>query len=399
VRRAKKLDVADIFRRVLPKISSLNLSKDKLRVCRAIVNCRTAVLGGHLNQCSSCGFEEQSYNSCWNRHCPKCQGGQAFQWTEKRAAELLPVPYFHLVFTIAHELSELCYANKKIMYDILFRASSDTLLEVTKNNLGLKPGFFGVLHSWNQELGFHPHVHYAVPGGGLDDAGIWRPFSANGKFFLPVRILSRVFRGKFIAALKSAYHSNKLFISAKLSHLRNPQDFEHLISRAASRDWVVYAKRPFAGPDVVLKYLSSYTHRVAISNRRLKKINNTTVSFTARNNSSPGKKRLITLSHETFVRRFLRHVLPKSFRRIRYFGFMSLGQKKNALNHIWSQIGTVQLPSSPKQTPNTCPACNSNTLRSIKLYYPHSSAHHGGEQPILTSYKQPLCLSPPFFVH
>lgn len=181
----RKLEVADIFRKLEPRISEIHISPDKYRVFRAIVSCRTAALGGHVSRCGSCGHEEQSYNSCWNRHCPKCQGGAAFQWTESRSAELLPVPYFHVVFTLPHEFQALCYANKRIFYELLYKASSATLKEVSLNNLGLKIGCFGVLHSWNQELEYHPHLHYVVPGGGLDSNGRWQAFSRNNVHRLP----------------------------------------------------------------------------------------------------------------------------------------------------------------------------------------------------------------------
>lgn len=390
------LEVADIFRRIQPKISELFLSADKYRVFRAIVACRTAELGGHLNRCGRCGYEEQSYNSCWNRHCPKCRGGEAFAWVAERAEELLPVSYFHVVFTIPQELRTLCYANKRICYEIFYKASSATLLEVSQNNLGLTPGFFGVLHTWNQELNYHPHLHYVISGGGINSTGKWQSFSRNGKFFLPVRILSRVFRGKFISMLKRCYHRKALYLKGALSHLENPREFEHLLSRAAAHEWVVYAKRPFAGPEVVLKYLASYTHRVGISNRRLRQLDDNSLVFSARHPTRKGKKRLVTISPKLFVQRFLLHVLPKGFRRIRYFGFLAASNKGTLLAEIRAQLA-MPMQLKPKESPpQACPRCKSGVLHLVELFNPHRKPrkHWFPPFPISTT-RDTLCLSPP----
>lgn len=391
-----KIEVADIFRKIQSKLGAQCLSAEKYRVFRSIVACRTAELGGHISRCSGCGHEEQSYNSCWNRHCPKCRGGEAFAWTAARAEELLPVSYFHVVFTIPQELRALCYANKRIFYEILYKASSATLQEVSQNNLGLQPGFFGVLHTWNQELLYHPHLHYVVPGGGIDSTGTWRNFSAKGKFFLPVRILGRVYRGKFIALLKEAYHKRQLYLKNHLSHLANPREFEHLISRAASKDWVVYAKRPFAGPQRVLKYLASYTHRVGISNKRLRALDDATVTFSARDPTRRGKKRLVTLKHISFVQRFMLHVLTKGFRRIRYFGFLASPNKQTHLAKIRLQLAAPAVVAPPQPSPQTCPRCKAGELRLFTLYNPHRQPKKHWF-PSLPALKMPraLGLSPP----
>lgn len=399
MREKNNLEIAEVFRRLEPRIKDLRLSRDQYRIFRSIVSCRTSVLGGHINLCDRCGYKEQSYNSCWNRHCPKCQGGAAFSWVNERSAELLPVPYFHLVFTLPHELNELCYTNKRLMYELLFRASSETLLTVSKKNLGLSVGFFGVLHSWNQELRYHPHLHYLVPGGGIDSSGVWQALPNAAKFFLPVRILSRVFRGKFIAHLKEAYSQRKLFFGNKQSHLNNPQDFEHLISRSASYDWVVYAKRPFATPEVVVKYLAGYTHRVGIANKRLRSIDDSTVSFSARDKTRPEKKKIVRLKHETFLRRFMLHALPKNFRRIRYFGFLTPKQKKSALATIRSQLDAQPPKTTSTLTPKACPECNTGSLIPTYVRKPHSSSPTTDTFRAFNGLSQPLCLSPPVSVN
>lgn len=366
---------------------------------QAIVRCRTSALGGHVTQCRECGHREQSYNSCWNRHCPKCQGGAAFSWASNRMQELLPVPYYHVVFTLPSELRELCYYNKRVMYEILYASSSRTLLDVARNNEGLQLGFLSVLHSWNQELGYHPHIHYIVPGGGLTPDGSWRNLSRGAKFLLPVRVLSKVFCGKFIEALKAAYAGGKLYLEGRLSHLKNPRAFEHLMSKAASKPWVVYAKRPFAGPEVVLKYLAHYTHRVAISNRRLRAVDATTVSFAARDRHRKHKKRIVTLSHSAFVQRFLQHTLPKGFRRIRYFGFLANSDKRERLSLIRQQLGASSnnalIPNQepPKLEP-TCANCGSKGLVLLHVYYNPHRGSRGTTNPCL---KKPhlACFSPP----
>lgn len=357
-----------------------------------MTSCRTAVLGGHLLRCSACDYCEQAYNSCWNRHCPKCQGGAAFAWSAARAAELLPVPYFHLVFTQPHELNELCYANKAVCYDILFRASSETLLDVSRNNLSLHLGFFGVLHTWNQELLYHPHLHYVVPGGGLNNAGHWSRLPQGSKFLLPVRILSRVFRGKYIAYLKEAYGAGCLYLRGNIEYLNDPRAFEELLSRACMHEWNVYAKRPFAGPEVVVKYLSSYTHRVGISNSRLRELTADTVSFSARDRERPGKKRCITISQHTFVCRFLQHILPKGFRRIRYFGFMCPAQKAAALVAIRADLKTL-LPPCLEVPLARCPSCQKANLRLVELYNPHRIPRRHWFPSLPASPTR--CLSPP----
>ena len=386
-------EVADVFRAVVPQLSELNLYNNHKKIFQAIINCRTAKLGAHKKPCnnSECTYEEISYNSCLNRHCPKCKGGEAFSWVNERMNELLPVPYFHVVFTLPSELRELTFANKKLLYNLLFQSSAETLTEISRNNLSIDPGFFGVLHTWNQELMYHPHVHYLVPGGGVcSETNHWKAAPGGSKFFLPVRILSKVFRGKFIHGLKLLYRNKKLFIPEKLSHLNNPQDFERLISRSAKSNWVVYAKRPFASPQVVVKYLASYTHRVGISNSRLSSVTDTAVTFLARDKNNPGKRKPVTLANRIFVRRFLQHSLPKGFRRIRYFGWLSVHQRASKLAELRAQLGApVPAPLPPL---NLCPKCGVGTLSAIGARKPHRNYL---ESSIYYPETDALCLGPP----
>lgn len=308
--------------------------------------------------------------------------------------ELLPVAYYHVVFTLPSELRELCFHNKRIFYELLYTSSSRTLLDVAQNNEGVQLGFLGVLHSWNQELGYHPHIHYIVAGGGLTKDSRWRYLSRGNRFLLPVRVLSQVFRGKAIEMLKKLYAEGELYLGGKLSYLKDPRAFEKLLNQAAKKPWAVYAKRPFAGPEVVLKYLAHYTHRVAISNRRLRAITTTTVSFVARDREHKHKKRLVTLPHALFMRRFLQHTLPKGFRRIRYFGFLANSDKTARLARLRAQLKVAPLspPEQPQLEPS-CIKCGSNTLVRLELHYnPHSNNQEGRTHPKSVRIS---CLSPP----
>jgi Putative transposase/Transposase zinc-binding domain len=292
-------------------------------VLKALAACRTAQLGGHVEACRACGHCRQSYNSCRNRHCPKCQGAARAAWLDERQAELLPVPYFHVVFTLPALLAPLALQNKKVVYDLLFAATAETLQEVAADprHLGAQIGFLAVLHTWGQNLQHHPHLHCVVPGGGLaEDASAWVP--CRKKFFLPIRVLSRVFRGKFLAGLRQAFADGRLPCHGRLADLNHAAAFAELISRCYRTDWVVYAKPPFGGPEQVLKYLARYTHRVAISNHRLVSLDEGKVTFRWKNYAQGGRSQLMTLSATEFIRRFLQHVLPRGFVRIRHYGFL-----------------------------------------------------------------------------
>jgi hypothetical protein len=328
------LEVADIIRVAGDSFIEKNqahLAWPQLKVLRAIRNCRTAALGGHLDRCSRCGHQAISYNSCRNRHCPKCQTNAREQWLAKRTEDLLEVPYFHVVFTLPHDLSALALQNKKAFYDLLFRASAEALIEVSADpkHLGAQIGFLSVLHTWGQNLQHHPHVHCVIPAGGIaPDRSYWVHPPAG--FFLPVRVLSKVFRGKFVAGLKRLFRKHELSFHGSLGSLADPKSFHRFLRQLFRHDWVVYAKRPFGGPEHVLQYLARYTHRVAISNHRLIGFKDGKVTFRWKDYARGNKKRTMTVSAGEFLRRFLLHVLPRGFVRIRHFGFLT-NRKRAAL--------------------------------------------------------------------
>jgi Putative transposase/Transposase zinc-binding domain len=347
-----------------------------LKVLQAIEHCRTAALGGHRDQCTRCGHSAISYNSCRNRHCPKCQGNARHRWLEARRQELLPTPYVHVVFTLPRELAPLALQNKKLVYDLLFRTSAETLLEVARDprHIGCEIGFFSVLHTWNQKLQHHPHVHCVLPAGGLSaDHSRW--IQSRRSFFLPVKVLSRVFRGKFVQALKGAFCEGKLGFHGTLKLLAQPKIFSAWLRQLFRNDWVVYSKRPFGGPEHVLHYLGAYTHRVAISNHRLVVLADGKVTFRWRDSAHKNKKRLITMPVEEFLRRFLLHLLPRGFVRIRNFGFLA-NRHRAMLLPLCSQLlnSAQQSSSSTPPSPNdagtlsfwTCPLCG-GPMRVIEM--------------------------------
>ena len=295
-----------------------------LRVLFAIEHCRTAALGGHLDRCRQCGHEATSFNSCRSRHCPKCQTNARNQWLADRDKELLPVKYVHVVFTIPHELAWLALQNKKILYDLLFRASAATLLEIAADpkHLGAEIGFLSVLHTWGQNLQIHPHIHCVIPCGGLSsDHQRW--IHPRYPFFLPVKVLSRVFRGKFMDGLKRAFGAGELLFPGRMKMLAERKAFHAFLRPLFRKDWVVYAKRPFGGPEHVLHYLARYTHRVAISNHRIVNFADGKVTFRWKDYAHKSKQRLMTVTAEEFLRRFLLHTLPRGFVRIRFCGFLA----------------------------------------------------------------------------
>src|SRR5271156_3291302 len=321
------LEVADLVRaagQAFIERSRKWITWKHIKVLLAIVRCRTAVLGGHLDECTRCGHRVISFNSCRNRHCPKCQTGARERWLEKRRRELLPTPYVHVVFTLPRHLAPLALQNKKLVYDLLFRTSAETLLEVARDpqHLGAEIGFFSVLHTWSQKLELHPHVHCVVPAGGLS-ADRTRWVKSRDDFFLPVKVLSRVFRGKFHEALKRAFQNGQLNFHGDLKLLAQPKTFAAWLRPLFRKDWVVYSKRPFGGPEHVLRYLGRYTHRVAISNHRLVWFADGKVTFRWRDSAHKNEQKLLTLSLDEFLRRFLLHLLPKGFVRIRNFGFLA----------------------------------------------------------------------------
>lgn len=309
-----------------------------LRVLFAIEHCRTAALGGHLDRCRQCAHEAISFNSCRSRHCPKCQTNARNQWLADRDKELLPVSYVHVVFTVPHELAWLALQNKKVVYDLLFRSSAATLLEIAADpkHLGAEIGFLSVLHTWGQNLQIHPHIHCVIPSGGLSsDHQRW--IHPRYPFFLPVKVLSRVFRGKFIAGLKRAFHTGELQFPGRMKILAERKAFHAFLRPLFRKHWVVYAKRPFGGPEHVLQYLARYTHRVAISNHRIVNFADGKVTFRWKDYAHKSKQRLMTVSAEEFLRRFLLHTLPRGFVRIRFCGFLA-NRRRGALLPICRQL-------------------------------------------------------------
>jgi Putative transposase/Transposase zinc-binding domain len=301
-----------------------SLTYPQVKVLNAITRCRTAALGGHRDQCDRCGHQTISYNSCRNRHCPKCQTNARNKWLRSRQQELLPITYYHVVFSVPHQLVPLMWQNKRTLFALLFEASAATLLEAAADpqRLGAHIGFLSVLHTWGQTLQPHPHVHCVVPGGGLSpEHDRW--IHSQQRFFLPVRVLSRVFRGKFVAGLKQLFHKHQLQFFGACQQLAEAKAFRVFLRTLFRDDWVVYAKSPFGGPEHVLHYLARYTHRVAISNHRLLNVTDYDVTFRWKDYAHHSKSRAMTLPHEEFLRRFFQHVLPSGFPRIRYFGFFA----------------------------------------------------------------------------
>jgi hypothetical protein len=327
-----KLEVADVFRRLDPSFVA-SLPAVQRRVVQDILACRTAALGGHVERCDQCGYCQIAYDSCRNRHCPKCQAAARAEWMEARAEELLPVSYFHVVFTLPEQLSLLALQNKRVIYNLLFRAASETLLEIAADpkHLGAKIGFFAVLHTWGQTLGIHPHLHCVIPGGGLSaDNSQW--IACRPGFFLPVKVLSRLFRGKFIAYLCKTRDQGQLTYAGQLSSLAEVEGFGCLLRELRQVEWIVYAKPPFGGPEQVLKYLARYTHRVAISNGRLLELRDNEVTFSYKDYAAGNVTKTMTLDISEFARRFLLHVLPRGFVRIRYYGFLANGCRAKKLD-------------------------------------------------------------------
>ena len=328
-------EVADIIRRYGARFIETHrawLTAQHLRVLRAIERCRTAALGGHLDRCAACGHRAISFNSCRTRHCPKCLTHARNQWLAARQDELLPVGYHHVVFTLPHELSWLALQNKRVVYRLLFQASAATLLQVAADpqHLGAAIGFLTVLHTWGQNLLHHPHVHCVIPVGGLSpDRAQW--VHPRYPFFLPVKVLSRVFRGKFVAGLKDACRRGRLVLPGELQPLANDQAFRAFLRPLFRQDWIVYAKPPFGGPEHVLHYLARYTHRVAISNHRLVNVTDEGVTFRWKDYAHGGQQRTMTVSADEFLRRLCLHVLPRGFVRIRFYGFLAARRRTHDL--------------------------------------------------------------------
>ena len=351
----KKLrwELADIFRLHGEDYRrSHALPPSHLKVMRAIELCRTAALGGHVEQCDACGFERHSYNSCRNRHCPKCQALAKARWLEARVAELLPVAYFHNVFTLPHEINLIARYNKKVVFNMLFKAVTETLQEFAADpkHLGGKIGFTVILHTWDQKLMDHLHLHCVIPAGVLSPDGS-RWIHARKNFLFPVKALGIMFRGKFICFLKQAIADGKLIFPDKMAFSGAKEEFSRLIDELYRKNWVVYSKAPFAGPKKVLDYLGRYTHRVAISNYRILAVENGSVTFSYRDSRDDNKRKVMTLEAGEFIRRFLLHTLPASFMRIRHFGFLANRAKQRDLPRCRELL---QLPTEPPELPEPC---------------------------------------------
>ncbi|MBZ9954828.1 MULTISPECIES: IS91 family transposase [unclassified Mesorhizobium] len=331
------IEVADIFRAAGPVYRAAHaghLSLAQLKVMSAIEYCRTAALGGHVEACEDCGQWRVAYNSCRNRHCPKCQGATARTWLAEREADLLPVGYFHVVFTLPAEVADIAFHNKAAVYDLLFKAASETMLTIAADpkHLGARIGITAVLHTWGSAMTHHPHVHMIVPGGGISPDGS-RWISSRPAFLLPVRVLGKLFRRLFLSRLVALHDAGRLTFFGSMAHLSVRQAFVRHLSPVRKKRWVVYAKAPFAGPEAVLAYLSRYTHRVAISNRRLIRFDEDGVTFRYKDYRRDGadRQQVMTLATDEFIRRFLLHILPRGFHRIRHYGLLAGSARKTSL--------------------------------------------------------------------
>jgi hypothetical protein len=393
-----KLEVADIFRRhgqAWRQANAGHVSLGQLKVMSAIENCRTAALGGHVARCENakCGHTQIAYNSCRNRHCPKCQGAAAREWLAEREAELLPVPYFHVVFSLPAQIADIAYHNKAVIYDILFKASAETLITIAADpkHLGARIGVLSVLHTWGSALTHHPHVHMIVPGGGISlDGKRW--IACRPGFFLPVRVLSRLFRRLVLEKLAAAHGAGALKFFGKHAALSNAPTFAAYLAPLRNSEWVVYSKRPFGGPAEVLRYLARYTHRVAISNRRLLALNDKGVTFKWKDYRLEGPERygVMTLDTHEFIRRFLMHVLPQGFHRIRYYGLLTSPTRANNIARIRALLAVPLIPvdaikaanakastsaQEPKAHEHPCPCCGS-LMRIIETFLRGQQPRH-----------------------
>jgi hypothetical protein len=352
------LEVADIVRahgNEFRQAHAASLSARQKRVLRSIELCRTAALGGHLERCDQCGHERNAYNSCADRHCPKCQSLARAKWLEKRQAELLPCEYFHVVFTLPEPLAKLSLQNKRQMYTLLFRATAETLQTIAADpkHLGAQIGFFCILHTWGQTLTAHPHLHCVVPGGGIAlDGRRW--IACRPGFFLPVRVLSRRFRKLYLRCLEQAYAAGKLQFHGDLEQLTDAKEFARYLAALAEIEWVVYAKPPFGGPERVLNYLGRYTHRIAISNNRLIELKDGKVTFAYKDYKHGQRQKVMTLSADEFLRRFLMHVLPDGFQRIRHYGLLGNRNRAENLARCRELLGVPAPTTEPQQDYREC---------------------------------------------
>ena len=369
-----KLEIADIFNKYDHLLGALPNQHHK--VIQAIKNCRTKVLGGHKLKCNSCDYKRYEYNSCRNRHCPKCQFMSQAKWIEKRKEDLLPCPYFHVVFTLPAELRGLILRNKRVSYDILFKAASQSLKEAaaSSNQLSLEIGCIGVLHTWAQNLIDHPHIHFIVPGGGLNkEKNKW--IACDQNYLMPVKVLSKIFKAKILEYFEESFHDDKLKFMGEIDYLSHYPNFKELLINCASKSFNVDVRKPFAGPGQVIGYLGQYTHRIAISNYRLMKIEDDKVFFKVRDNDNPGESKVTSVHVKEFMRRFLLHVLPKAYVRIRHFGLLGNRYKKvkiglirklkNIKEVVKAVVDETWQEAIKRLTgidPDRCPQCSSSSL-------------------------------------
>ena len=365
----EQIEIAEIFRRYGAQVRAQNgITKEQFKVMSSICECRTADCGFHIDRCGNCDHQDSQYNSCRNRHCPKCQSISRRKWVNDRLEKLLPVSYYHAVFTLPRVFELIIRYNKRTIYNLLLSSSSDTLLSFGKDPkwLGGEIGFFGILHTWGQTLWAHPHVHYIVPGGALSAGDEWIEPKYSSKFLFPVRALSKVFRGKFIEGLKAKYYSGDIVLPPELSDLKRPDLFEIWIDAAVSTDWVVYCKPPFGDAEQVVRYIGRYTHRVAISNSRVVGVKKHRVYFRYKQYSqSRIKWDVMSLSCQEFIRRFLFHVLPKGFHKIRHYGYLANGRASRMVAKIRNLLNSV--PESIKEVTGDdlamlCPKCGRGYL-------------------------------------
>jgi hypothetical protein len=392
-----KLEVADIFRdhgTAWRAANAGHVSLDQLKVMSAIERCRTAALGGHVERCENCAHTIIAYNSCRNRHCPKCQGAAAQEWLAEREAELLPVAYFHVVFTLPAQIADIAYQNKAVIYDLLFKASSETMLTIAADpkHLGARIGSLSVLHTWGSALTHHPHVHMIVPGGGFSlDGKNW--VSCRPLFLLSVDVLSALFRGLFLDKLRAAYQAGELQFFGKHTRLIDPRAFTAYLAPLWNTKWVVYCKRPFGGPKEVLRYLARYTHRVAISNRRLIACDEKGVTFKWKDYriEGPDRYKVMTLATHEFIRRFLIHVLPAGFHRIRYYGLLASGKRAENVARARELLMPPIIPvdaikaisanaAEPEKPKHSCPCCGGRMII-IERFEPGATPHHRPSPP------------------
>ena len=394
------LEVADIFRDHGPAWRAANaghVSLDQLKVMSAIERCRTAALGGHVERCEKCAHTIIAYNSCRNRHCPKCQAPAAKEWLAEREAELLPVPYFHVVFSLPGQVADIAYQNKAVIYDLLFKASSETMLTIAADpkHLGARIGILSVLHTWGSALNHHPHVHMIVPGGGFSlDGQRW--ISCRPRYLLPVEVLSALFRRLLLEKLLAAHTAGELQFFGSHTKLSDAKAFAAFLRPLRNSDWVVYCKQPFGGPEEVLRYLARYTHRVAISNRRLIASDEKGVTFKWKDYRIEGPERykLMTLATHEFIRRFLIHVLPAGFHRIRYYGLLASNKRAENVARARQLLTPPIIPvdaikaigasaAEPQTVDHSCPCCGGRMII-IERFEPGATPHHQPSPPKAT---------------